>query len=305
MIRNDFAAFVITYRRFDVLKVTIEAIFSQSVAPSKVLIIDNGNEPLLGMGLEKEFRNVEYFNSGSNLGPAGGAAIGLQRLASEGYSWIFWGDDDDPPKGENWFERLLNLGDQMNDRCGQVGVVGQRFSSVRGEIVRVTDNELLTTEENYICVDTIAGGMCKIVHRNVVLAGCLPKPELFFGFEELHFDLCVKEKGFRSYVDRDLFFNARSSSGRLGYRRSAKDLGRKENLVRMYYSQRNLIYILKVNRYFFPLGILMIKLFLKCVLSLQNGLFYSVRFSYLALSAVSDGLRSKLGLRSFGEVGKA
>ena len=71
MIRNDFAAFVITYRRFDVLKVTIEAIFSQSVAPSKVLIIDNGNEPLLGMGLEKEFRNVEYFNSGSNLGPAG------------------------------------------------------------------------------------------------------------------------------------------------------------------------------------------------------------------------------------------
>ncbi|TAE20248.1 MAG: glycosyltransferase, partial [Bacteroidetes bacterium] len=91
------AGFIITYNRVNILPDTVEKILAQSFPPEKLLIVDNSE----GTETEEWVKTVphlplHYYRVGYNSGPAGGAAIGLQKLAEEGYEWIYWGDDNDP-----------------------------------------------------------------------------------------------------------------------------------------------------------------------------------------------------------------
>src|SRR5687768_7215833 len=93
-----FAGFIMTYERSDLLLSTIKTIFDQTISPKKLLIIDNSKSDKTEI-LIKQLNDprVFYHKQGYNSGPAGAARTGLQILAAEGYDWIYWGDDDDPP----------------------------------------------------------------------------------------------------------------------------------------------------------------------------------------------------------------
>ncbi len=174
-----FAAFIMTYERVSVLENTIHEIIQQTKPPEKVLIVDN-SESYETEQLIKKLANpgIEYFRVGHNDGPAGAAKIGLQRLLEEGYQWIYWGDDDDPPMFSDAFEKLFQLISQtQNDRkVGLVGAVGQYFNSSTGEIERVQDSFL--NQVGYITVDSIAGNQCMIVNADVVRAGVMPSENM-------------------------------------------------------------------------------------------------------------------------------
>ena len=184
-----FAGFIMTYERETILNDTIQAIFSQTLSPEKILIVDNSathkTEELI-----KTLNNpkVIYHRVGYNSGPAGAAAIGLQILANEGYDWIYWGDDDDPPVFNTTFEILLKTA--LTDlKCGCVGVVGQFFNRKSGFIKRVLDEQLQS--QGTLEVDTIAGGMSKIVNGSMILnLSILPEEKLFFSFEDLDLE-CI------------------------------------------------------------------------------------------------------------------
>jgi GT2 family glycosyltransferase len=136
--------FVITFERIHFLEKMIECISKQHVKPLRIWLIDNS----LSYSVRDfvNFNNmlgVEYFRTGSNLGPAGGARIGLERLAAEGFEWIYWGDDDDPPMDPRTFERLLEIADQ-NPNAGVIGKVGGRFFPKRAR-TRVFSNKELSS----------------------------------------------------------------------------------------------------------------------------------------------------------------
>jgi GT2 family glycosyltransferase len=93
------AAFVMTFDRPQILRHTAETLLAQSRPPEVVLVLDNGSNSETRAvidGLADD--RVRYHSIGGNSGPAGAAAYGLQQLCDEGYDWIYWGDDDDPPK---------------------------------------------------------------------------------------------------------------------------------------------------------------------------------------------------------------
>lgn len=232
-------AFIVTYNRPLILIETIEKIFQQTIAPDFIWIIDNSETLNTDHAIANlQDSRIRYYRMGYNSGPAGAAAKGLELCAEEGAKWIFWGDDNDPPFRNDCFERLLAIRN-VNPYCGVLGAVGHYFDRKKGIIKRIQTR--LLEKKDWIEVDSIAGGMCMLVSSEVVKAGIVPNKELFFGFEELDFCLKVSRQGFNLIVDCNLFLEARRASNRLDYHQPV--YSKKENLVREYYSLRNLLYI--------------------------------------------------------------
>jgi GT2 family glycosyltransferase len=270
-----FAAFVMTYKRQGIAKQTIEALFNQTVPPAKVLIIDN-DELQSGKIIQEQLGHlpIDYHAVGFNSGPAGAATIGLKMLAEEGYQWVAWIDDDDPPYFPDVFEKLLHLASQ-NPKCGSVGVVGQYFNQKKGLIQRVP-NRLL---ESHGClqVDTIAGGMIKLVNSNFVNeSGILPDASLFFGFEELDYDLQIQKSGYTLLVDKELFLRHRIYHNRLDFKKQ-KTKKTERQLVRDYYSTRNMLIILNKNKLRIAFCYTFLRVIYKCISSFRYGLQYGFK----------------------------
>ncbi|MBC6369028.1 glycosyltransferase family 2 protein [Algoriphagus sp. AK58] len=231
--------FIVTYNRPATLLATIQAIFSQTHPPDFLWVVDNSEN------LETDHAVATLLDSrirchrmGYNAGPAGAAAKGLELCTAEGADWIFWGDDNDPPFRDDCFERLLAIKD-INPYCGVLGTVGHFFDRKKGVIKRIQTR--LLERKDWIEVDSIAGGMCMLVSAKVVKAGIVPNKDLFFGFEELDFCLKLSRQGFTLIVDCGLFLEARKATNRLDFHQPV--YSKKGNLVREYYSLRNLLYI--------------------------------------------------------------
>lgn len=239
IISMKLGGFIITYNRPAILCETIKSVMSQTSPPDFLWIIDNSESLDTDHAIASLLDSrIKYYRMGFNSGPAGGAAKGLELCANDGADWIYWGDDNDPPEFIDTFERLLSIRD-ADPYCGVLGAVGHFFDHKKGEIKRVQSR--LLEKKKVLGVESIAGNMSMLVHRDVVKARIFPDPELFFGFEELDFCLKVKRQGFSLNVHCGLFLESRKKHQRLDFERPVYQ--KKENLVREYYSLRNLLYI--------------------------------------------------------------
>ena len=270
-----FAAFVMTYKRPDIAKETILKLFEQTAPPDRVLIIDNDTLQS-GKTIQEQLNHlpISYHANGFNSGPAGAAAIGLQMLAAAGYQWIAWIDDDDPPYFADVFEILLATATK-DPRCGSVGVVGHFFNKKRGLIQRVSDDLIKGTE--HLKVDTIAGGMIKIVDAKVVTEHhLLPETKLFFGFEELAYDLQMQKAGYTLLVDQALFLRHRIYHNRLQFEKKIVQKTERQ-LVRDYYSTRNMLFILNKNKLKGAFCYTLLRILYKSLIAFTYGFNYGYK----------------------------
>lgn len=287
----NFGGFIITYKRPKVLLSTLEIIFSQSLSPQHLWIIDNSEDRETEFALkERNDSRLTYVRMGKNTGPAGAAGKGLEICGKAGLDWIYWGDDNDPPFREDCFERLLAIREE-NPFCGILGVVGQYFDRKKGKILRVQTR--LLEKKPWIEVDYVAGNMSMLVSGTVARVGIAPDPKMFFGFEELDFCLKVKRKGYAIVVDSGLFLEARTKYGRLSFERPLYQ--KKTHLVREYYSLRNLLFIadsvslpnMKANVQF--------KWFLKAFYGFRYGLSYGLNNMKMISLAFWHYWRGRMG----------
>ncbi len=286
MSKKTLGAFIITFERPEILQESIKKIFEQSCPPEKILIIDNS----ISNKTEENFKNLDtrisYHRMGYNSGPAGAAKKGLEIMANEGYKWIFWSDDNDPPPTNDCLEKLICLAESYNGKCGQVGPVGHKFNKLTGIFKRTSNKELLKTK--FIEVDSIGGGMCKIINAQTILDGILPDEKLFFGYEELDFDLATKKAGYQLIVHSNLFLECRKKFNRLNYRRVInlkKDEGK---IWREYYGIRNSLYILMKNKLYLAFFSTLVITLIKIVLSFKYGWKYGTLITKNAYKAVRD-----------------
>jgi len=291
-----FAAFIITYERVSILPDTIEKILSQSFPPQQVLIVDN-SETRETLDLIASLHNpmVVYHRVGHNAGPAGAAKIGLQKLADEGYQWIYWGDDNDPPKSQDCYEKLFhNL--KVLDKPGIIGAVGHALNTDT-MFIRRTNDQLLQSRQ-WIEVDAIAGGMCMIINAAVVRNGVLPDEKMFYGFEELDFCIRVQKAGFSLWVLSELFVYYRQHSKRPIADAGKRGLKKKHaSLWREYYSTRNTLYITKKNHLTIARILFLIKSVMKSIYGFRFGARYGVLNAKFIVLGINDYFRNRMGRR--------
>lgn len=293
---KNFAVFVMTFQRNVSLEKTILQLFDQTYPPEKVLIIDN--DPAKGASLVANNLSslpVFYFSMGYNSGPAGAAKKGLELLAQEGYRWIGWIDDDDPPLFKDTFDILLKRA-SMVQHCGCVGAVGQNFDVEKALIKRIPDQEL--KNEGIVYVDNIAGNMSKIINAAVVLqSGVLPDESLFFGFEELDFDLRIKKAGYSLISDSQLYFRNRIYHNRIGIKIKRGIKKPLDKLWREYYSTRNLMFIINKEKKYTTLFWLFFKNIIKSLAGFKYGFHYGRKNFYYIQLGIIDFFRDRRGSR--------
>ena len=190
-------AVLVTYRRPDALVETLEAVAAQTVRPDRLVVVDNAPSTAPREAVQRSFPGAEYVAARENLGPAGGIALGMERILvdADDRDWLVTLDDDDPPVDTSLFADAGRVrGGDRGPRPAPSAPSGSRgcvSTAVRGRIVRVPDDEL----EGAVPVDSHRGQPVPVLLGR---APCGPwdrsGADLFFGFEELEFGLRLGER---------------------------------------------------------------------------------------------------------------
>ena len=94
-------AVVVTYNRKELLRENIEALLNQSFSQFDIMIIDNASTDGTYEYIFDLARNqgkIKYYNTGKNLGGAGGFSLGIKKACEKGYEKIWIMDDDTIPQ---------------------------------------------------------------------------------------------------------------------------------------------------------------------------------------------------------------
>ncbi|WP_171041226.1 glycosyltransferase family 2 protein [Sinomonas susongensis] len=102
------AAVVVSYNRKDLLRKCLTAIAGQVPAPDEIILVDNGSTDGSLELVREEFPQVTLFETGANIGGAGGFAWGVELAIAKGhdYAWLM---DDDAEPAENSLAPLLEV----------------------------------------------------------------------------------------------------------------------------------------------------------------------------------------------------
>lgn len=113
VVMNEVAAIVVTYNRKELLKECIEKLKCQTV-PLDILVIDNASTDGTEKLFDKKNDGLYYFNTGSNLGGAGGFNYGIKTAYEMGYEYLWLMDDDTLPT-ETALEELLKAKNEIKE----------------------------------------------------------------------------------------------------------------------------------------------------------------------------------------------
>lgn len=116
------AAVVVTYNRKDLLRECIGCLQAQEFSGNytlDILVVDNNStdgteealDPLIQSGA------IQYFNTGANLGGAGGFNYGMRKAVEAGYDHLWIMDDDCMPHTDT-LQAFLEADDQLNGEYG-------------------------------------------------------------------------------------------------------------------------------------------------------------------------------------------
>jgi GT2 family glycosyltransferase len=288
---------LVTYRRPELLRTCIDRISTQTRQLTRLIVVDNhadgaaevvcGSYPTL---------TVDYRPAPGNLGPAGGFALGIERILAEASDEdvIVLFDDNDPLPTDDVLDRLVSFFGQQagaDPTTAGVGVRGATFDWQRARAVRVPDEAT-----GAVPVDHLYGGYAPMYRVGSVRGAGSFSPALFWGFEELDFGLRLVAAGHSLYMNADLWREVRANV-------TAQDPLVRPRLRleavswRRYYTLRNLLFILISNRRRpTALRIAMVRGFGKPLVNLVAT--PSVAWAQLQqnAAAVRDAFRGRMGL---------
>lgn len=117
------AAIIVTYNRKEMLLQCLNHILSGSVVPS-IIVVDNNStdDTAAAMAPYIASNGVVYFNTGANLGGAGGFNYGIRKAAELGFDYL-WIMDDDTLPSETALEKLLEADQTLNHNYGWLSSV--------------------------------------------------------------------------------------------------------------------------------------------------------------------------------------
>ncbi len=117
---------VVTFNRKKMLKECLEALLKQSYKNFEILLIDNASTDGTHEFVENliDGERVQYFNTGDNLGGAGGFNYGVREALKRDYDYVWLMDDDsiadDPKALEILVEKAQFLKDDFSFLAGLV-----------------------------------------------------------------------------------------------------------------------------------------------------------------------------------------
>lgn len=229
---------IVTYARPRTLESMLSSLARQTRTIDHLLVVDNDSDAEVAE-IASRF-GAQYLDSGGNLGPAGGNALGVVEVLSKATDedWILFVDDDDEPFETTALEELLTFGSVLASEdplLGGVGVAGSRYRHRWGIFRRLDDRELT----GVVDLDVIFGGSLPMYRARAVRTVGPFDSQFFWGFEEGEFGLRMRSHGYRLAADGAMFLRYRHSLGTTGIAAGRMRTPREKDGWRRYYSVRN------------------------------------------------------------------
>lgn len=206
---NSIIAVIVTYNRKELLKENIESLINQSYKGFDILVVDNAStdgtyEHIKRLVNENDF--VSYYNTGKNLGGAGGFSLGIKEACLKGYDKI-WIMDDDTIPDKNALEELIKADQELN---GNYGFLASTVLWTDGTWSKMN---LLRTDSWHAFEDYehIENGMVRInrasfvsimINANVVFEVGLPIKEFFIWSDDQEYTDRISKKYPCYYVSK-------------------------------------------------------------------------------------------------------
>ena len=93
------AAVIVTYNRKAMLQRCLRALCTQTAGVPELWVIDNAStDGTAELVVQLNLPTMHYYNTGKNLGGAGGFACGIQQAACSGAEYLWIMDDDCLPE---------------------------------------------------------------------------------------------------------------------------------------------------------------------------------------------------------------
>ena len=105
-------AVVVTHRRLEQLRASLEVVCGQTRPVDHVVVVDNADEQAVRELVESQPVEATYIGSKHNLGGAGGFALGMLHALATGADLVWCADDDGRPEGPQVLATLLGCMDR-------------------------------------------------------------------------------------------------------------------------------------------------------------------------------------------------
>ncbi len=188
------AAVVVTYNRLELLKKCIAALENQ-IYGCDIIITDNASADNTARWVQSYIEkkdNIHYFNTGANLGGAGGFNFGMRKAVEMGYDYVWIMDDDCIPNPDS-LEKLMSA-DTVLGGSANYGFLSSKVLWTDGSLClmnrqkfkkQATDNDCLS-EKGLIPVTQATFVSLLFPAENIRKAG-LPIKEFFIWGDDIEY----------------------------------------------------------------------------------------------------------------------
>lgn len=233
------AAVVVTYNRKELLGECLDALDKQTAASQMdILVIDNASTDGTKAMIESREPSdrLRYFNTGSNLGGAGGFSFGMRAAVEQGYE-LLWLMDDDCIPHENALEELLAAADVLPEPWG---FLASRVEWTDGSLCRMNEVKLVQPprESHGYPLCRQASFVSLFVPAAIVRDAGLPLKEFFIWGDDVEYTRRISAMYASFYVPQSVVAHKTKNN-------AGSDISRDsvERLERYRYAYRNEVYI--------------------------------------------------------------
>lgn len=114
---NKIAVIIVTFNRKHLLIRCLNALKKQTIMEFDILVVDNASTDGTKYLFEKKKKNIFYYNTGKNLGGAGGFNYGIRKAVENEYDYL-WIMDDDTLPANNALEEFLKIDEKLKGNYG-------------------------------------------------------------------------------------------------------------------------------------------------------------------------------------------
>lgn len=234
------AAVVVTYNRKDLLKECLERLLKLEPQVPDVMVIDNGSTDGTKDLIYSYFKNqILYYNTGKNLGGAGGFAFGLEQAVNAGYDAI-WMMDDDTFVEKDSLEKLVEADNRLN---GNYGFLSSIAYWKDGSICNMNRQKVTLRKaiDDFECSEVpiiMATFVSFFVRRDIVLNVGLPISEFFIWADDLEYSRRISQSFSCYAVPGSKVIHYMGSNNKVGIEQDSDD-----RLWRYKYLYRNEVYV--------------------------------------------------------------
>ena len=288
------AAIVVTHNRPELLQQALAALRLQTRPLDAIVVVDNASDAASAHRLGRP-DDVTVLRSDTNLGGAGGFALGMAHAFAAGHDWIWLLDDDAiarPDALARLFDTFDALGAQATDvgaLCGSVREFGDIALQHRRRYHRLSGVERALPRRSYAkapCRTDTASFVGLLVSATAIARAGLPEPAFFLAYDDTEYTLRLGRAGLAIWLaPASVVEHLRERRGRL----RAGPFGSKH-----YFTIRNRIAVARAYASL-PLVPTGVGVAFGLALWLASGSVFKRGALHILWRAIADGMRGRLG----------